>query len=518
MRRKSALGVFGVGLVAMAPSVWGCSAGDQDTPPALDLAATSRDPVNEVESKFISDYKGGMAEMITVVSKCSRKDAKGVRSLDEACAEQTVRELEANPALGEQSVQVKDVGVSSILAAIKRLSLAAACDSLKAVLDNGNIFYYQGVTVEGAVGAGGHVGIEEVFDLYQQQAAMFGHGGLGIGNQIGASASGYAGFAAELRDKDRSVTEAWAGETVSLGGGWSVPFTRIGAGFDSWINKEGNIVGAAGRVSVGLNVANEEAVGFEGGISYNGYVAWDWGTTNLILGSSLGQVMFDRNKSKYIQFVDTRWANHNKVFFAVVGLSNGFGSWTAAAAAYGIGLFRELGGYDAVCGRVAQIEPQPGGGASSSGGSSSGGSSSGGVGDDCSTTASLSLGGVAPRACTSLDDDFMSLMADFDPDSVTALPDTSDDPQSCSINDTSFLGTATSADDDEDAATSKATTNANQDAKAKCEGSAGTLCPKVTADPPTTTLTHCEDRGLGAPDGRYLCTVTASVGCHYAAP
>jgi hypothetical protein len=486
----------------MAPSVWGCSAGDQESPPALDLAATSRDPVNEVESKFIADYKNGMAEMITVASRCSRKDAKGARTLDEACAEQTVRDLEANPALGEQSVRAKDLGVSSLLSAIKRLSLGAACDALEAVLDNGNIFYYQGVTVEGAVGAGGHVGIEEVFDLYQQQAAMFGHGGLGIGNQIGASASGYAGFAAELRDKDRTVTEAWAGETVSLGGGWSVPFTRVGAGFDSWINKEGNIVGAAGRVSVGLNVANEEAVGFEGGISYNGYVAWDWGTENAILGASFGQVMFDRNKSKYIQFVDTRWANHNKVFFAAVGLSGGFGSWTAAAAAYGIGLFRELGGYGAVCGRVAQIEPEPGGGG----------------GDDCSTTASLSLGGLGPRACTSLDDDFMSLMADFDPDSVTALPDPTDDPQACSINDTSFLATAASADDDEDAATSKATLAANQEATTKCESSAGALCPKVTADSPTTTLSDCEDRGLNAPDGRFLCTVTASVGCHYAAP
>jgi hypothetical protein len=296
------------------------------------------------------------------------------------------------------SVQIQDAwsvsDVKRLVSKARSLTRSAICQTTAWARNNVRLYYFNGVSVQGAAG-GGYLngGGERVWDLKLHQAVGYGYGGGGIGNVTGFSASVYEGYA--VAAQGGGLHDNWDG--CFLGGSVSVAFpeTQIGAGIGSFrgcslgaknaIDLVTAVQGVTWNVSAGLNVANVVAVTAQVGATY--YVAFNPLTQSM--HSSYTDDVIEDDRGEFLNFtpVNVPVLGQFSAGYSQAAniLYNGpsAGSLVAAAAAIGIDLLERDDGY---CNsRTAEVLPCGGSGGGVSTAACSGGGESWPPADDGST-------------------------------------------------------------------------------------------------------------------------------------
>lgn len=145
------------------------------------------------------------------------------------------------------------------------------CETLAPFAGLGHPYFYYGGSVQGGAGGVAQIGADVVYDIWNQQAAVFSYRGVGAESLAGAEAGAYMGYGFGNKS---SVLDAWSGRfctgsvSVGLKG---VPLAGIGAFGSAFISPDATVVG--GAVGVSGYLGWSPPVG-------GSAVAADWGAWN----------------------------------------------------------------------------------------------------------------------------------------------------------------------------------------------------------------------------------------------
>jgi hypothetical protein len=136
-------------------------------------------------------------------------------------------------------------------------------------------YYFYGMSMTQGGLMVGQVGFDVVWDLWNQQAAVFGYGAAGIGSLVGAEGAAYVGFGFGSKT---GVIDAWSGvfESGSLSHG--IPVLRLAAGATGFRSSDRTVSGGAVSASMGTNVIPALT---SGSVTSGYWIAWDAGTEAL---------------------------------------------------------------------------------------------------------------------------------------------------------------------------------------------------------------------------------------------
>ena len=212
------------------------------------------------------------------------------------------------------------------------------CGVLRPLKNLDHPYYVQGVQAQGGAVAVGNVGIDVVFDLWNQQAATFYYGGGGLGNLLGGGVSAYTGYGFGNKS---SVIDAWSGIFASGSLSATIPLTKVGVGASGFSSDDGSLIGGVASASLGINFLNEVVV--DVAATAGKWFPFDRGTN--ALGSSFWFVSpttatdaFEGTNYNYLQF-----ANGGEVRGLALMQVAGTGGTSAAATAVAISVIRNRG-------------------------------------------------------------------------------------------------------------------------------------------------------------------------------
>ncbi|MCA9587399.1 MAG: hypothetical protein KC657_18860 [Myxococcales bacterium] len=164
-------------------------------------------------------------------------------------------------------------------------------------------YFFYGGNVTGAAGGAAQAGFDVVFDIWNQQAAVFTYKGVGLASLAGGEASAYMGYGFGNKS---SVLDAWtgrfctAGASVGIGKGalFGIPL-GAGVGGSLFTTPDQSVAGGAVSVSGTAGYAPPlEAAVFAGDWS-----AYDAGTTALgSAGFGYRDSIKQKNGKKYVQY------------------------------------------------------------------------------------------------------------------------------------------------------------------------------------------------------------------------
>jgi hypothetical protein len=146
-------------------------------------------------------------------------------------------------------------------------------------------------------------GVDIVFDLRNQQAALFHYHGTGYSNLVGIEANAYSGYAF---GRKANVLEAWSGDFQSADATVEVPFLNIGVGGKIFRAPDNSLFGGAAVATIGLNALGPYGA-IEVSVDEGHWTAWDGATR--AYGKSLWFSGFQERNARvhgkshtYIQF------------------------------------------------------------------------------------------------------------------------------------------------------------------------------------------------------------------------
>lgn len=164
-------------------------------------------------------------------------------------------------------------------------------------------YFFMGGNATAAAGAGAQAGFDVVFDLWNQQAAVFTYKGVGLASLAGAEVSAYQGYGFGNKP---NVIDAWSGRfcnaTAGVGVSAEVIGIPVGAGVGGslFASPDQSIVGGAVAVSGNVGFTPE---GWEASVFAADWTAWDTGTKALG-GTGFGyrDSIQSANGKNYVQY------------------------------------------------------------------------------------------------------------------------------------------------------------------------------------------------------------------------
>ncbi len=129
------------------------------------------------------------------------------------------------------------------------------CSVLRPLRGFERAYFYYGAYIEGdALGAGPHVGMDFVYDLWNRQAAVFtwSANGVNIGTAASVGGGAYVGYGF---GKKANVVDAWSGTFETTSASLSVPETKLGIDSVSFRSPDGSVSGVSIGASAGLSLS-----------------------------------------------------------------------------------------------------------------------------------------------------------------------------------------------------------------------------------------------------------------------
>lgn len=205
-------------------------------------------------------------------------------------------------------------------------------------------YFFAGASLHAAAVVGVIGGVDAVYDLYDQQAAMFYYTGNTLETDITLGQTDAAGIAFGPKP---NVLEAWSGEFDSIGVELNVPFVDwLGAGVAYFQSPDQSIRGANGTLTFSAGLALPITVAATAGQ----WQPFDEGTEQLaahVFGVSLSDLAH-ADGHEYIQFTAPFGSSHKaravslgKGLFARLGTTAITVSTSALALA--VGVWRDTG-------------------------------------------------------------------------------------------------------------------------------------------------------------------------------
>ncbi|HEY2746651.1 MAG TPA: hypothetical protein VGL86_18605 [Polyangia bacterium] len=207
------------------------------------------------------------------------------------------------------------------------------CDILRPLEAVEHPYFFHGISASGGFGTVGIGGVDEVFDLWNQQAAAFTYEGAGVESLVGVQAGLYEGFAfGDMPD----VITAWSGEFITGTASVATPLVRVSVGGEIFTNPDLTLWGYAWQTSVGLAIE----VPVDLSVTIAEWMPWNAGTELIDRRAwFVGDVVPYGNGYELVQFD----GGGNLALAILLSYADDPAASTAAAEAIAIDVLRSLG-------------------------------------------------------------------------------------------------------------------------------------------------------------------------------
>jgi hypothetical protein len=350
----------------------GCSSSSDSGAPAAEVDAGSADTIaNQPQADL--EYQQGLSDVSAAYATCV---AAG------QCADPST--VDAGGITTPQSLHIVGVtrtdglisSVSGLLSSVPN----TICTILTPVQDYQQVFFFIGGS--GSIGAikTYTVGVDAVWDLWDQQFAGFWYQGSGLSTLVGVSASVYTGLG--FGANKANVVDAWSGYFRAAGVSVSFPGAKFGLSGSAFIGSadgsntsfDTSIVGGAISLDVGFSLIPSPAtitppagaqVSGAGGVTaywkpwnaitdYLGPVPW-WGVGGSTVSPNPTATANDGSSYEYIQYNSPK-----STAYSLIGTSGPLGG-TAAALAIGLGVIKAHNWtIKGLCGAGSTLDAGPG--------------------------------------------------------------------------------------------------------------------------------------------------------------
>ncbi len=257
------------------------------------LAAVGCAPAEE------EDTADATADAISVANGEFERTLAEIEDATKDCGEQGC------PAPGAEGIS----GTKSIAPlAGPRVAGRTLCSTLRPLSGLGNPYFFMGASANAtAIRKLFDGGVDLVFDLRNQQAALFHYHNDGYSNLVGIEANVYTGYGF---GRKANVIDAWSGEFQSADATVELPVLNIGVGGNIFRAPDNSIIGGAVEATIGFNALGPLGT-VEVSASEGEWTPWDNATR--VYGRSLflaryreGSARFHGKQHAYLQFNGTR--------------------------------------------------------------------------------------------------------------------------------------------------------------------------------------------------------------------
>lgn len=269
------------------------------------------------------DAASASDEALTVATTSFDADMAAIERLRHQCESDGRCERSA-----DETTESVDVHVETEAPRVRDSKL---CNALAPFQGLGHPYFFVGTSAKAAaIDAVDNPGFDAVWDLRNQQFAVFGFHGSGLENLVGIEANAYMGYAFGNK---KDVLDAWSGTFQSGEATVQVPVLQIGVGGAIFESPDGSIFGGLVEGTVGVNALGPLAP-ISASISKGLWVPTDEGTR--VMGETFAFASFheqrgtaaDGNDYAYVQFDNTR--------SLALSILERLGAFGAAPAAYAV--------------------------------------------------------------------------------------------------------------------------------------------------------------------------------------
>lgn len=276
-------------VLGLLPGASGCASSDESTTEGDDLTQAN------------NEYTSTMRDLDALLGEC---EAEG------KC------EKVSGQANDQDELEAQSQGLSPLAGPVTfrsrftSLASISLCSALKPIAGLQRPYFFIGGSAKAAlIATVADAGVDQVFDLYNQQAAIFHYHNHGYQNLIGAEVSAYAGYGF---GKKANVLDAWSGDFQTAEATVETPFLKIAAGGFIFRAPDNSIWGGAAEASFGFNALGPYGT-VEVSVSEGFWTPWDKATR--AYGKSLffasnhekwAKVSSSGKQHMYLQFDNTR--------------------------------------------------------------------------------------------------------------------------------------------------------------------------------------------------------------------
>jgi outer membrane murein-binding lipoprotein Lpp len=306
---------------------------------AADSAAEETSTQEEDLTAANADYDATLSDVDQMLERC-QADGNCEPSPTDAIVPMS------NLTLGQGLRPLAGPTLGSRFSSLKSLSL---CTALRPMAALQNPYFFVGGSAKAAALKSADVGVDLVFDLSHQQAALFHYKSHGYQNLIGAQVSAYLGYGF---GRKANVLEAWSGDFQTAEATVETPFLKISAGGAIFRSPDNSVWGGLVEASFGFNALGPVST-VEVSVSEGFWTPWDGATRafgkSLYFAKSTEKSVYlsaNRKQHAYLQFEGTRAFS-----FALVQRLGALG-FLPAAQAVGLDVLKRKGlTIERMCGR-----------------------------------------------------------------------------------------------------------------------------------------------------------------------
>lgn len=207
------------------------------------------------------------------------------------------------------------------------------CNALTPFQGLGHPYFFVGTSAKAAaIDVIDNPGFDAVWDLRNQQFAVFAFHGDGLENLVGVEANAYMGYAFGNK---RDVLDAWSGAFESGEATVQVPVLQIGVGGAIFQSPDGSIFGGLVEASVGVNALGPLAP-ISASVSKGLWVPVDEGTR--ALGETFVFTSFHEQRAAAADGKDYAYVQFDNTRSLALSILERLGPFGTAPAAYAVAL------------------------------------------------------------------------------------------------------------------------------------------------------------------------------------